>query len=466
MDPKRFVAACSSLALAVAALAQESTGSAAVADAEAKEPAPRLADAPQLEQQTLKRMLEGGSWARRALGAMRLERFVCPHSQAMLTKLLDDPDWQVRAFALRALGRRRVPACDGWLTTEEHPLVLRAALRYRYPVNLERLGRGVRYLARSRSLEDKMLAVELGIASGEDELVELATQTVRTIILRMGRAEAGSLSPRLAVLTGQPDVRRFYAWRRWLRRMGRRFSLRPAYAVAESAEAQIELGRLATMHPKEFAALERYIEELSGRSVDLAICLDCTASMSGELAEAQGGIDDLMIFVGDVVSTLRVALVAYRDRRDEFETRAWHFTDDIEEARRHLWSLTATGGGDTPEAVYPALRLAYGRLTWQPEHVRVLVLVGDAPPHVGYGALCVRLAERAHRAQVTTHVIDVERKPVKHFAEIAEAGGGRCVSLGSEGTDSLIIEIAGLTLGERFGPELREFFRTYLELCR
>ena len=78
---KRLLLACSSFAVAAVVGAQTP-----------QEQGPRLADAPQLEQQTLERMLEGGSWARRALGAMRLERFVCPHSQAMLTKLLDDPD--------------------------------------------------------------------------------------------------------------------------------------------------------------------------------------------------------------------------------------------------------------------------------------------------------------------------------------------------------------------------------------
>jgi len=40
------------------------------------------------------------------------------------------------------------------------------------------------------------------------------------------------------------------------------------------------------------------------------------------------------------------------------------------------------------------------------------------------------------------------------------------VSLPDGGSDSLIVEIAGLTLGERFENPMREFFRTYLELCR
>ena len=61
-------------------------------------------------------------------------------------------------------------------------------------------------------------------------------------------------------------------------------------------------------------------------------------------------------------------------------------------------------------------------------------------------------------------MIQADGKDVKHFPQIAEAGGGRCVNL--KDGDSLIAEITGLTLGDRFQAELGEFFDTYLELCR
>lgn len=93
-----------------------------------------------------------------------------------------------------------------------------------------------------------------------------------------------------------------------------------------------------------------------------------------------------------------------------------------------------------------------------------MVLIGDGPPHVGRGTQCVDMAERAAIVgELTTHVIEADPRTVKHFCEIAEAGGGRCVSLGDE---SLIVEIAGLTLGDRFREPLREFFLAYQLLCR
>ena len=94
------------------------------------------------------------------------------------------------------------------------------------------------------------------------------------------------------------------------------------------------------------------------------------------------------------------------------------------------------------------------------------MLIGDAPPHVGLGAPCIEMAARASRNGLTTHVIEADTRHVKHFAEIAEAGRGRCVSMPAGGDVSLIAEIAGLTLGERFETAMREFFQTYLALCR
>ncbi len=424
----------------------------------------KFAEASRLEKKTVQSLLKGESWPRRALAAMRLERYDCPETQDMLLRLLADDAWQVRAFATRTLGRRRVPAQAHWFATEDEPRVLRTALRHRYKLDLERVGRGVRFLARADNLQDRLLAAEIGIASGDAALAKLAGETTRKIILRMRRIEAGALSPRLAMITGAPDLRRQYRWQQWLRKIGRRFEVHPAYAVPEATEAPLPPGFLARLDPDRFAAMESYIDALSDRHVDLAICLDCTASMWGEIAEAQGGIDDMMLFVGDVVGSLRVGIVGYRDRRDEFETKAWDFTSDINEARRRLWSLRADGGGDTPEAVYPALRLAYTQFSWLPSHTKVLVLVGDAPPRVGTGTLCISLAERGAKIKLTTHVIQADAKEVKHFPQIAEAGGGRCVNH-ADG-DSLIAQITGLTLGDRFQEEFGEFFETYLQLCR
>jgi hypothetical protein len=50
------------------------------------------------------------------------------------------------------------------------------------------------------------------------------------------------------------------------------------------------------------------------------------------------------------------------------------------------------------------------------------------------------------------------------FPEIAEAGGGRAEILKEQ--DSLVAEIAELTIGDRYRDEFADFFAAYRLLCR
>lgn len=433
-------------------------------DAPAPTPASRdLASVRPAERAILDALLAADTWPHRAIGVMRLERYGCAESAALLAGFLQDPAWQVRVYAIRSLGRRRVPAAPDWFLNEDDPRVVRAAMRHRYAVDPERVARGVRYLSRTRNLTDAMLAIELAVGTGREEDREVALELFERIINRMGRGEAGRLGPRLAQVADAPPLRERLDWQRWYQGHRRENPLGPGYLVPDGA-APLPPGRIAALTGRQFAALSTYLGDLASRDIDLALCIDTTASMGGELAEAQGGIDDLMIFANDVARSLRFGVVAYRDQKDEYETLAWDLTGDIAEARSHLWGLDAAGGGDRPESVYPALQLAFKKMSWRAGSTQVVVVVGDAPPRVGTVSHCEALAQRGAELNMTTHTIEAKGRPVPGFDVIAAAGGGECVSLGAQ--RSLVLEITGLTLGRRFDAELGEFFEAYLALCR
>lgn len=83
---------------------------------------------------------------------------------------------------------------------------------------------------------------------------------------------------------------------------------------------------------------------------------------------------------------LRVGIVAYRDYPpedfQEWVTRRFPFTSDINTIKTYLSQLRATGGRDGPEAVATALYEAATQMAWRPDRgAQVVVIITDAPPH-------------------------------------------------------------------------------------
>lgn len=122
--------------------------------------------------------------------------------------------------------------------------------------------------------------------------------------------------------------------------------------------------------------------------VDIVFALDTTSSMSGMIDAAKANIWDLARKAqeGQPTPELRVGLVAYRDQGDEYVTRTLDLTPDLDRIYASLTDLTAGGGGDGPEHVLRGLHDAIADESWSsdPGAVKLLYLVGDAPPHLDY----------------------------------------------------------------------------------
>jgi Mg-chelatase subunit ChlD len=122
--------------------------------------------------------------------------------------------------------------------------------------------------------------------------------------------------------------------------------------------------------------------------VDLVFVLDTTGSMGGFIDAAKDKIWSIATTMARAqpAPEIRVGLVAYRDRGDEYVTRVFDLTTDLDSMYAHLMDFKADGGGDTPEAVNQGLQDAVERISWSPQAstYKVVFLVGDAPPHMDY----------------------------------------------------------------------------------
>ncbi len=458
------------LALAQALAARAATATAlghgdpaAGADAEPR----RLADAPELERQILNELLGAEHWSARFLAAIRLERFDCDPTENHLAGLANrDTEWQVRAAAIRSLALRAVPQEEDWFNDESEPRVMRAVLRYGYELDSDRLERAVRLLTRSDRLDERLLGAEIAGASERAPLHETAEETVRSIILRMNRVQGGLLGPRLSVMTGERGLFSRHDWMRWFRRANRTITLAETRMAPLNPHASPpgERSAIAELDTETFARLESYVQLWPDRRLDVVFAVDCSGSMRSIFSRTQSIMSDSIQFLNDLTDDPRFGLVAFRDIGEEFETRPSDLTRDHDVIRRQTWLQEAVDGGRSSEAVLRALHDCYA-MPWREGAERLVILIGDGPPHPGEGRQCVRLAERALRdAGIRTQVVEPINAPVRYFDQIAEAGGGRLWTL--DDYIFILAEQLGMPRSERLDRSFADFIGVYTELLR
>lgn len=122
--------------------------------------------------------------------------------------------------------------------------------------------------------------------------------------------------------------------------------------------------------------------------IEVCFVLDTTGSMKNLI---QGAKDKIWSIANELMNTdpkpnVRFALIGYRDRNDDYITRVTDLSDDIDAIHTALTEFQADGGGDAPESVNQALFEAVNQISWSEdrEMLKVIFLVGDAPPHMDY----------------------------------------------------------------------------------
>lgn len=204
--------------------------------------------------------------------------------------------------------------------------------------------------------------------------------------------------------------------------------------------------------------------------IEVCFVLDTTGSMGGLI---EGAKQKIWSIANELISAkptpeLKLGLIGYRDRGDEYVTKLFDLTDDIDAIYGHLKEFRANGGGDTPESVNRALREAVRQARWSQDCsvLKIVFLVGDAPPHnyadePGYRQICqeavkrdliintvqcgnlpgtmpvwqeiARLAEGAYVAIGQTGNMVVTATPMdKELAELNRALGGTLITYGDE----------------------------------
>lgn len=157
--------------------------------------------------------------------------------------------------------------------------------------------------------------------------------------------------------------------------------------VVSKGNSMTEFALDSQRGPEWYVTLDATQQNTGAIQLDVLFLLDATGSMADEIAQLQSNIMAISAQIDALPGSIdtRYALVAYRDRGDAYITRIDDFTPDVGSFQNSLNSVSASGGGDTPESLNEALHNAIQNVGWRGEDtVKLVFLVADAPPHLDY----------------------------------------------------------------------------------
>jgi Mg-chelatase subunit ChlD len=195
----------------------------------------------------------------------------------------------------------------------------------------------------------------------------------------------------------------------------------------------------------------------SSSTLEMVFVLDTTGSMGGLLEGAKQRIWGIVneVMQSESRPQVRIGLVAYRDRGDDYVTRVLPLTNDLDQVYTALMDYQAGGGGDTAEDVRQALMQGVRNAGWSPRSQNVsqiLFLVGDAPPHQNYQDVPDTLltTDEATRKGMIVNTIQCGTMPEtrEFWQAIAQRGQGQYFSIAQDGGVQTIVTPYDEQLGQ------------------
>lgn len=187
------------------------------------------------------------------------------------------------------------------------------------------------------------------------------------------------------------------------------------------------------------------IQITATRQLDLVLLLDATGSMADELHTLQIGLDNIAAELTSLPDNiaLRYGLVVYRDQEKSDSIELFGLTDNWMSFAENLTAVMAVGGGDYPENLNGGLNQAITSMNWNPQAERLLILLGDAPPHQNIDETAP--LEEMLLAAVEQNIIiftvgsdGLNEAAAEIYQQIAEVGNGRFIFVSNSPENSQV----------------------------
>ncbi|MCX5654495.1 MAG: VWA domain-containing protein [Planctomycetota bacterium] len=187
--------------------------------------------------------------------------------------------------------------------------------------------------------------------------------------------------------------------------------------------------------------------------LDVTLAVDSTGSMTSVIRWIQRDVTKLMRAFYLISYEPRLSMVFYRDHGDAYVTKAVPFTSNADVLSRAIRGIEAKGGGDLPEAVYDALVTALSKQIWSSGQYaqRIVVVIGDAPPHPQTMTDIQKMVVTAAEKQFQFFCLKVRSRytagTLTEFDQIADWGKGQ--SFWAEFRNEMFPELESLDVAGR-----------------
>jgi len=221
---------------------------------------------------------------------------------------------------------------------------------------------------------------------------------------------------------------------------------------------------------KSFGSFSRTILGVRKIGLDVVFVFDATSSMAQFLRQVKIKIANLCMTFKMLVPTTRIGLVAYRDRGDDFVTKKYPLTHKTQQLQKFLQGIDPVGGGDYEEAADEGLRVAVTEFNWDKNSKKIILLIGDAPPHKNEMQKALALAGNfRNRMGGMVATLDTSMRSLQpadpqnrqtvipEFRQLAEAGGGESALMIDE--VRVIRQMVILAFGSKWEAYLDEFLK-------
>jgi hypothetical protein len=156
-----------------------------------------------------------------------------------------------------------------------------------------------------------------------------------------------------------------------------------------------------------------FIGELRRKGLDVVLVIDGTGSMKLIIDDVKAKMVQLIQAIHRLVPIARVGIVVFGGKGEKMEIQP--LTLSPQKLKGFLDNIKAKGGGEWEEDTYGACQYAIDRMDWKPYAKKVVVLVGDSPPHkTDFGPL-IGLIRKFKGENGTFNTVDVAAEEHERF---------------------------------------------------